>query len=339
MSLDLDAVSAWMRAHVEGAQTVVKATKFPGGQSNPTYLLDTDDGSFVLRRKPLGTLLKSAHAVDREFRVQSALRDTGVPVARMYALCEDESVIGSAFYVMEHVEGRNFDDPRLPEVVATERRRYFSEMARVLAAIHSVDFEAVGLGDYGPRGNYFRRQIDRWSGQYRATETGGIPAMDRLMEALDAACPEDDGRVALVHGDYRIDNLLFAPDRPQIVAVLDWELSTLGHPFADLAAVVMQWRMPPGDQGRGLRGVDRAAEGLMTDEEFVAQYCNLMGLDRIDDFGVYVAFCFFRMAAILQGVKKRALDGNASDPERGLRLGELVPLYAEAGLEALDERP
>jgi aminoglycoside phosphotransferase (APT) family kinase protein len=338
MSLDLDAVSAWMRDMIDGAEPVIRASKFSGGQSNPTYLLETQGGTFVLRRKPPGKLLKSAHAVEREFRVQAALRGTDVPVARMFALCEDDTVIGSPFYIMEHVAGRTFDDPRLPEVAVPERRPYLVEMARVLAAIHAVDIDAVGLGDYGPRGNYFRRQIDRWSGQYRATETGGIPAMDRLMAALDVACPRDDGRVTLVHGDYRIDNLLFAGDRAEIRAVLDWELSTLGHPFADLAAVVMQWQMPPGEQGRGLKGIDRAAEGLMSDAEFVELYCRLAGLDEIEDFGVYVAFCFFRMAAILQGVKKRALDGNASDPERGLRLGELVPLYAEAGLEALDGR-
>jgi aminoglycoside phosphotransferase (APT) family kinase protein len=208
-----------------------------------------------------------------------------------------------------------------------------------LPLIHKIDVDAVGLSDYGPRGNYYRRQIDRWSGQYRASETGPIPAMDRLIAALDHDCPADDGQVTLVHGDFRIDNLLFAPEGPEVRAVVDWELSTLGHPFADLAAVIMQWQMPTGAEGRGLAGVDRAAEGLVTDGEFVSEYCDLTGRRDIADFGVYVAFCFFRMAAILQGVKRRALDGNASDPERGLKLGELVPRYAEAGLEALDGRP
>jgi aminoglycoside phosphotransferase (APT) family kinase protein len=257
----------------------------------------------------------------------------------MIALCEDTEVIGSAFYVMEYVEGRAFDDPRLPDVPRAERRNYFNNMARVLAAVHKIDVDAVDLSDYGPRGNYYRRQIDRWSGQYRASETGPIPAMDRLIAALDHDCPADDGQVTLVHGDFRIDNLLFAPEGPEVRAVVDWELSTLGHPFADLAAVIMQWQMPTGAEGRGLAGVDRAAEGLVTDGEFVSEYCDLTGRRDIADFGVYVAFCFFRMAAILQGVKRRALDGNASDPERGLKLGELVPRYAEAGLEALDGRP
>jgi len=335
--LDQEAVSAWLHVNV-GLEDLVSARKFSGGQSNPTYLIEGAGRRLVLRRKPAGVLLKSAHAVDREFRVQRALAGTAVPVARMVALCEDDAVIGSSFYVMEHVAGRCFDDPRLPEVEPPERALYFNEMGRVLAAIHSVDPEAVGLGDYGPKGNYFRRQIDRWTRQYRASETGEIAAMDRLMAMLDRTCPEDDGRVTLVHGDYRIDNLLFAPDRPEIAAVLDWELSTLGHPLADLAGVIMQWQMPPGAQGRGLRGVDRAAQGLPSDAEFVADYCARMGIGRIENFGFYVAFCFFRMAAILQGVKKRALDGNASEPERGLQLGGFVPLYAEAGLEALGQR-
>ncbi|GAB5445537.1 phosphotransferase family protein [Gymnodinialimonas sp.] len=329
------AAEAWLRINV-GLQGPVALEKIQGGQSNPTYLVTAADRSIVLRRKPPGRLLKSAHAVDREYRVQRALQGTAVPVARPLALCEDDGVIGSAFYVMEFVPGRCFDDPRLPTVTRPDRARYFNEMGRVLAAIHSVDLERVGLGDYGPRGNYFRRQIDRWSKQYCASETGVITEMDSLISTLDRICPEDDGRVTLVHGDYRIDNLMFAPETPEIVAVLDWELSTLGHPFADIAAVIMQWQMPPGEQGRGLQGVYRGAEGLPSDEDFLAAYCDRMGLSGIDNFGFYVAFCFFRMAAILQGVKKRALDGNASDPERGISLGALVPRYAMAGLAALE---
>lgn len=338
MSLDLQAVSDWLAKAVPGAQPLEKAEKIQGGQSNPTYLLTAGAARYVLRRKPGGVLLKSAHAIDREFRVQAALRDTEVPVARMLALCEDEAVIGSAFYVMEHVDGRTFDDPRLLGIPRDERLNYFRSMARILAVIHGVDVDAVGLSDYGPRGAYFRRQIDRWTGQYRATETGTIRAMDDLIARLDRDCPEDDGQVTLVHGDFRIDNLLFAREGPEVVAVLDWELSTLGHPFADLAAVLMQWRMPAGAEGRGLAGVDRAGEGLMSDAEFVREYMVSTGRHEHVDLSVYVAFAFFRMAAILQGVKRRALDGNASDPERGLRLGELVPRYAEAGLEALDGR-
>jgi aminoglycoside phosphotransferase (APT) family kinase protein len=204
----------------------------------------------------------------------------------------------------------------------------------VLAAIHSVDLDATGLSDYGPQGNYYSRQIDRWTKQYRASETEVIPEMDALIVWLDANVPEDDGQVTLVHGDYRIDNLLFAPDRPTCVAVLDWELSTLGHPYADLAAVIMQWSLPPGDTGRGLAGVDRNALGLPEDQAFIDAYCARMGIAGIDRFGFYLAFCFFRMASILQGVKRRALDGNASNPERALELGAFVPAFAQGGLNA-----
>ncbi|GAB4353142.1 MAG: phosphotransferase family protein [Oricola sp.] len=335
--LDTEAVSAWLEWHMPGFKGPVTAEKFPGGQSNPTFRLTTPGGTFVLRRKPPGTLLKSAHAVDREFRVQKALAGTDVPVARMHVLCEDDDVIGSAFYIMEDVRGRNFDDPRLGGVDFAMRGRIFDEMNRVLAAIHNVDIDSVGLSDYGAAGNYYRRQIDRWSKQYRASETEKIPQMEELMAWLDANAPEDDGRRTLVHGDYRIDNMLFAPNGPQCLAVLDWELSTIGHPFADLAAVIMQWKRPAGPEGRGLAGVDRAAQGLPSDEAFIEAYCRRTGVERIDRFGFYLAFCFFRMAGILQGVKKRALDGNASNPERGLKLGAYVPQFAAQGLEAARE--
>jgi aminoglycoside phosphotransferase (APT) family kinase protein len=335
--LDTTAVAAWLEKHLPGFRGPVTAEKFPGGQSNPTFRLTTPGGSYVLRRKPPGTLLKSAHAVDREFRVQKALADTDVPVARMHVLCEDDDVIGSAFYIMEDVRGRNLDDPRLDSVEFDMRGLIFDEMNRVLAAIHNVDIDAVGLSDYGAAGNYYRRQIDRWSKQYRASETEHIPQMEDLIAWLDANAPEDDGRCTLVHGDYRIDNMLFAPDGPQCLAVLDWELSTIGHPFADLAAVIMQWRRPAGPEGRGLAGVDRAAQGLPTDEAFIEAYCRRTGVEKIDRFGFYLAFCFFRMAGILQGVKKRALDGNASNPERGLKMGAFVPQFAAQGLEAAKE--
>ena len=334
-AVELERVAAWCVAHVPGFSGLRSAERITGGQSNPTYLLRAASGAYVLRRKPPGKLLKSAHAVDREYRVQKALAGTGVPVAPMLAYCADPGVIGSEFYVMGHVAGRSFDDPRLGEVAARDRAPLIDAMNDTLAAIHRVDLGAVGLADYGRPGNYFRRQIDRWSRQYAASETGKIADMDALIAALDRVCPEDDGRATLVHGDYRIDNLLFAPDAPQVAAVLDWELSTIGHPFADIAAVIMQWRMPPGGEGRGLAGVDRAAQGLPGDAEVVARYAAAMGLSGIPDFGFYVAFCFFRMGAILQGVKKRALDGNAADPERGLRLGALVPDYAAEGLRAL----
>ena len=336
-ALDTGAVEAWLLDQVPGFRGPLDAEKIPGGQSNPTFLLSAPSGPLVLRRKPSGTLLKSAHAVDREFRVQRALADTAVPVPRMVALCEDDAVTGAMFYVMERVQGRAFDDPRLPELERDERGAIYEEMARTLAAIHAVDVEAVGLADYGPPGDYYARQIDRWTKQYRASETGTIPAMDELMAWLGENRPPDDGRRGLVHGDYRIDNMLFASDAPRCAAVLDWELSTLGHPLADLAALLMQWRMPPGPEGRGLAGVDRLGLGIPSDEAFVAAYAERMGVPEMPRMGFYLAFAFFRMAAILQGVKRRALDGNASDPERGLRMGAYVPRFAEGGLAAARE--
>lgn len=332
--LDLEALGSWLAAHLPGFAAQLEVQKFNRGQSNPTYLLTSSAGRYVLRRKPPGVLLKSAHAVDREFRVQTALQATDVPVAGMHVLCEDVEVIGSAFYVMEYVPGRNFDDPRLPDLDKDRRTTIYNEMNRVLSAIHSVDLEKQGLVDFGPEGNYYRRQIDRWTKQYRASETGSITAMDELIDWLDRNVPDDDGRRTLVHGDYRIDNLLFEPDGSRCLAVLDWELSTIGHPYADLAALIMQWQRPPGEEGRGLSGVDRAAFGIPEDQSFIDDYCKRSGLPGIEGFGFYLAFAFFRMGAILQGVKKRALDGNASNPELGLRLGASVPEYAVGGLDA-----
>ncbi len=332
--LDVQAVEAWLVANLAGFKGPVTATKFDVGQSNPTFHLSAPSGQYVLRRKPPGVLLKSAHAVDREFRVQQALAATDVPVAKMHLLCEDDDVIGSAFYIMDFVQGRNFDDPRLKDLDNASRAAVIDDMGRVLAAVHSVDIAAVGLSDFGPDGSYFERQVARWTKQYRASETEAIPQMDTLIDWLAANTPADDGKRSLVHGDYRLDNMLFAPDAPKVVAVLDWELSTIGHPYADLAAVIMQWQMPPGNEGRGLAGVDRAALGLPSDEEFIAAYCARMNLPGIERFGFYLAFCFFRMGAIIQGVKKRALDGNASDPARAAKLGGFVPMFAMAGLGA-----
>ncbi|MHA6326186.1 phosphotransferase family protein [Roseivivax sp. CAU 1753] len=333
--LDLARVADWMAAAVPGFCGPLTASKFAVGQSNPTYRLDAPSGSYVLRRKPPGQLLKSAHAVDREYRVQKALYPTDVPVPKVLALCEDDSVTGAMFYVMEHVAGRNIDDPSMPGLGPAARGAIVAEMARVLAAIHDVDLDATGLADYGPPGHYFERQLARWSAQYRASETGALTDMDRLIAALGAQMPDDDGARTLVHGDYRIDNMLFDEDGPRCKAVLDWELSTLGHPYADLAGVVMQWQMPTGAEGRGLAGLDRGALGLPTDAEFVALYCAARGIAPPERFGYYVAFAFFRMAAILQGVKKRALDGNASNPASALRLGAFVPRFAAMGLEWL----
>lgn len=334
-TLDLKAVEAYLSAHLPGFEGPVEATKFSTGQSNPTFLLRTPKARYVLRRKPPGVLLKSAHAVDREFRVQKALAGSDVPVAHMHLLCEDDAVIGSAFYVMDHVDGRNFAEPAMPGVDAETRGGVIDEMGRVLAALHSVDISAVGLSDYGPEGNYFERQVGRWSKQYLASETVAVPDMNTLMQALVDQRPEDDGQRTLVHGDYRIDNMIFARDGATCLAVLDWELSTIGHPYADLAAVIMQWQMPAGAEGRGMAGLDRATLGLPSDAQFIARYCARRGLPGIENFGYYLSFNFFRMAAIIQGVLKRGLDGNASNPERALKLGQYVPVFARHGLRAL----
>jgi len=336
--LDLAVVERYLAAHVPGFRGPLAAEKFSIGQSNPTFRLDSPSGTLVLRRKPPGQLLKSAHAVDREFRVQKALAGTEVPVARMHVLCEDESVIGSMFYVMDFQPGRHFMEPTLAALSPDQRGAVFDEMNRVLAALHSVDYAAVGLGEFGRPGSYFARQIGRWTKQYRASETGTLADMDALIDWLDANLPEDDGRVSLVHGDYRIDNLIFDAGKPKIAAVLDWELSTLGHPFSDLAYQCMQWRMPVGEEGRGLAGVDRKAQGIPAEEEYVDAYCRRMGLADIPGFDFCLAFSFFRMAAIVQGVKKRGLDGNASNPERAARMGRFVPIYARMGLEAASGR-
>ena len=335
---DMRALDAWAAAHVEGYAGPSKAIKFPTGQSNPTYRIETPGASYVLRRKPPGKLLKSAHMVEREFRVLRALEGAGFPAPRALALCEDESVAGSVFYLMAHVEGRIFWNPALPGSTREERAGIYDAMNRGLAQLHAIDVAKVGLSDFGKPGNYFARQTQRWSEQYRLSETETIPEMNRLIDWLVANMPPDDGRVSLVHGDYRIDNMIFAHRSPKLLAVLDWELSTLGHPFADLAYQCMHWRLPGDDEFRGLGGVDRAALGLPSDEAYVADYCRRTGIDGVAHWPFLVAFSFFRYAAIAQGVYKRALDGNASNPERGIKLGagvrrlaKLAMAEAEAG--------
>ena len=330
--LDTGVLANWMRAHVAGFEGPLATRKFATGQSNPTFLIEAASGQYVLRRKPPGQLLKSAHAVEREFRVMRALADTDVPVPRALALCEDAGVIGSAFYVMQYVEGRIFWDPALPGLAREERAALYDEMNRVLAALHWLDPAAVGLGDFGRPGDYFGRQIARWSEQYRASKTADLPDMESLMHWLVANNPDDDSRVAIVHGDYRIDNFIFARDSPRLIAVLDWELSTLGHPLADLAYQCMQWRLPNEGTFRGLAGVDRASLGIPDEGEYVARYCERLALEHIPHWTFYLAFSFFRLAAILQGVKKRALDGNASNPERAHLMGAAVPVLARMAM-------
>lgn len=313
--LDLDTLAQYLSQHVDNFHGPLTAKKFSDGQSNPTFLLTTPQQQYVLRRKPPGELLKSAHAVDREYKVIAALGNTDVPVPQVYHLCDDDAVIGSMFYVMEYKAGRVFWDPALPDLSVAERGQVYGEMNRVLAAIHSVDLVASGLEDYGRPGNYFERQVTRWSSQYQASATGIIPAMDELIAWLPANMPEDDGAVSLIHGDYRIDNLMFAPDSLEVIAVFDWELSTLGHPIADLAYQVMQRYMGRDWQIKGLAGLDTDALGIPSEEDYVAQYCQRMGLTGIDNWSFYLAFSFFRFAAICQGVKHRAQQGNASSKD------------------------
>jgi aminoglycoside phosphotransferase (APT) family kinase protein len=267
---DTSALDAWAVAHVEGYAGPSRAIKYPTGQSNPTYRLETPGGAYVMRSKPPGKLLKSAHMVEREFRVLRALSDVGFPAPRALALCEDADVAGSVFYLMAHVDGRIFWDPALPEQSNDERAAIYDSMNAGLAALHSIDVAKAGLADYGKPGNYFGRQTQRWTEQYRASETKTVPDMDRLIDWLAANMPPDDGRVSLVHGDFRIDNMIFAHDSARLLAVLDWELSTLGHPFADLAYQCMQWRLPNAGDFRGLQGIDRAATDLPSDEAYVA---------------------------------------------------------------------
>ncbi|MFL2794538.1 MAG: phosphotransferase family protein [Paracoccaceae bacterium] len=335
--IDFKATSDWAETNIENFNRPAKYTKFNSGQSNPTYLIETSKKKYVLRKKPEGILLKSAHAVDREYRVQLALQNSPIPVPRMYAYCDDVSILGTEFYIMEHLEGVCFEDPRLDVVPKHRRYSIFEEMSNILAGIHKVDLVEVGLSDYGPGGDYFNRQITRWTKQYRSSETGQINSMNQLILWLEENVPADDGKRCLVHGDFRLDNLLFDPKKSTCVAVLDWELSTIGHPFADLASVLMQWSMPTGLEGRGLKDINRKDFGLMEDKEFVDSYCENVGLNGIYKFEFYMAFAFFRMAAILQGVKKRGLEGNASNPEKAMKLGNLVKLFSEKGIAASEK--
>ena len=333
--LDLDRLGEYLHAKAPQLGTITDARKFGDGQSNPTFLLTTTAGQFVLRKQPAGELLKSAHAVDREFRVIEALRDSEVPVPRAIHLCTDRDVIDCLFFLMSYQPGRIFWDPALPELDAGERGRVYAEMNRVLVALHEVDISAAGLDDFGRPGNYFERQVSRWSRQYRASEVEPIVAMDRLLDWLPRNMPADDGQVSLIHGDYRIDNLIFDPSSDRALALLDWELSTLGHPYADLAYQCMQWRMPHDCVIPGLGGVDRQALGIPSEAEYVAQYCHRRGLMDIPDWTFYLVFSYFRFAAILQGVLKRALDGNASS-SKALDYGALAPVLANDAVALID---
>ncbi len=322
-AFDQDALARWLTAHLDGFAGPLRVESFKGGQSNPTYKLSTPQQTYVMRSKPapVAKLLPSAHAIEREFAVMRALAKTDVPVPQMLCLCDDESVIGRAFYLMSMVEGRIYWDQSLPDLNRSERAAIYDEMNRIIAALHSVDYRAVGLTDYGKPGNYFERQIGRWSKQYVASITEPITEMDRLMDWLPTHIPtmaRDEKMVSVVHGDYRMDNLVFHPTEPRIVAVLDWELSTLGHPLADFSYHCMAWHIAPG-AFRGIGGLDLPSLGIPSEDDYIRRYCARAGLadpsQLRDDWAFYMAYNLFRIAAILQGIGKRAQQGTASNAQ------------------------
>lgn len=329
-AFDTAALQAYLQQHLPGFAGPLSVEQFKGGQSNPTYRLVTPGAAYVMRSKPgpVAKLLPSAHAIEREFRVMGALAGSPVPVPKMLLLCDDESVIGRAFYVMECVQGRVLWDQSLPGMSREQRGAIYDEMNRVIAALHALDVDALGLADYGRPGNYFERQIGRWSRQYRASETERIDAMDSLIEWLPKHIPAGD-ETTVVHGDYRMDNLIFHPGEPRIIAILDWELSTLGHPLADFSYHCMSWHIPPG-AFRGIAGLDHAALGIPDEQEYIRHYVERTGRAAIDHWDFYLAYNLFRIAAILQGVYKRATEGLASS-DNARQASENAKALAELG--------
>ena len=326
--LDEAKLSAWLEANVAGYQGPMKLTKFKGGQSNPTYKIAAASGNYVLRRKPFGPLLPSAHAVDREYKVQAALAKAGWTVAPQYGLCTDDSVVGSWFYVMGMVDGRTIWDGSMPNDTPEYRRATYNAMIDTLAGLHAVDVDAAGLSDYGKPGNYFGRQVERWTKQYKLAETETMDSMERLIAFLPATLPEQT-RTSVVHGDYRIDNMIWAKDEPKVLAVLDWELSTLGDPLADFTYVAMAWVTENGGRS-GVLDLDRKALGIPELEEVVERYCAATNRTSVPDMNWYFAYNFFRLAGIMQGIKKRVIDGTASSAHAKAMSERVQPLADRA---------
>jgi len=328
---DAERLSDFLASHIAGFRGPLDVRQFKGGQSNPTYLLTSPSGRYVLRRKPPGKLLASAHAVDREYRVIAALQDQGFPVPRVHLLCMDESVIGTAFYVMDHVEGRVFWEPSAPGISGEHRALLFRSLNTTIARLHCIDHEAAGLADFGRPQGYVTRQVKRWSEQYRASETGHIEDMERLIAWLPQSCPAQQ-RSSIVHGDFRLDNCIVHPTEPRIIAVLDWELSTLGDPLADFTYHLMQWFMPPSASGGGVGTLvgHETDPGIPAITTYIADYCQQTGIAGIPDLHAYLAYNFFRIAAILQGIGGRVRDGTAVNRNAEAMMREVRPLAAVA---------
>ncbi len=337
---DVEALETYLRSHVEGyLGGPLSVEQFKGGQSNPTFKLTAGSQQYVLRTKPgpAAKLLPSAHAIDREFRVMDALHKAGFPAARQYALCTDEAIIGRAFYVMEFIEGRVLWDQALPGMTPTERAAIYAELNRVIAQLHTIDYAAIGLADYGKPGNYFARQIERWTRQYHASATETIEAMDQLIAWLPQNIPAGED-TSIVHGDFRLDNMIFHPTEPRILAVLDWELSTLGHPFADFSYHCMSWHIPPG-QFRGIAGLDLATLGIPSQQQYIAMYAERTGKTiKLEDFNFYLAFNMFRLASIMQGIMKRYVDGTAASAQ-ALESGKAARPMSELGWQYACGKP
>ena len=335
LRFDEAALQAWMDVSVEGFRGPIAVSQFKGGQSNPTYRIDAASGSYVLRRKPPGKLLPGAHAVDREYRVLAALGAQGFPVPRVYGLCEDDGIIGTAFFVMDMVPGRIVWEAHFPDMSREQRAAHFDAMNATIAQLHNYDPEAIGLGDYGKASGFVERQVARWSKQYLSDTDGGrVAAMDRLVDWLGKHLPPDSGRSSVVHGDFRCDNMIFDAQALAVRAVLDWELSTLGDPAADFTYHLLMYRMPGGPSFSGLAGQDLAALGIPSEEDYVAAYCRRTGRDHLPNKDYLIVFCLFRLAAILHGIKGRLARGNASSAHAAQMVERLEPLADLAWDEA-----